>query len=527
MIELLQVYLRALGLCGQSLALGGAVFGLVALRPWLAREQDVERDVCRLLAMVAAGAGLAAACQAAGFVMVVAAAAGPDGWPLARAFETSLFHASLLRVAACLAAVGVAGLARLRPLALSRWLALVAVSTLAAAGAAFLSHATGRLEQRPLLLALDGAHQLAAGIWLGGLAHLLILLQGRAHRPWPGETLRRFTLLAQGAVITLAAAAVGLWLLYIGGPAAALGTAYGAMTLTKSVLFIGLLGLGALSFIAVRRVRADGEPPPPALGRLVEVEVGTAATLLFLAASLGSVPPAIDQVAERATLGEVVFRFTPRWPTLSTPSFTELAQASDLTVKDTPRTLQDSLWSEYNHNVSGLLVLVMGLLAMLERTGRARWAQAWPLLLVLLAAFLLLRSDPEAWPLGPQGFWQSLWDPEVLQHRILVVLPAVFGVFEWLVSTKRLSDRRLALVFPLVCAVGGALLLAHAHTLQNMKEAYLMEITHLPLAVLAIAAGWARWLELRLPGSQGTLAGRVWAPCIALVGLLLLFYREI
>jgi copper resistance protein D len=525
MIELLQVYLRALGLCGQSLAVGGAVFGLLALRPWLSRE-DMDPDVRRLLALTAAGAGLAAGSQAAGFVVVVAGAASPDGWPVARALETSLFHVSLLRVAACLAVIGLARLTRLRPLALSRWLALVAMSTLAAGSAAFLSHATGRLEHRPLLLALDAAHQLAAGIWLGGLAHLLVLLHGRAHRSWPGETLRRFTRLAQASVITLVAAAGGLWLLYIGVPAAALGTAYGAMTLTKSVLFIGLLGLGALSFVAVRRLRADAQPPPK-LGRLVEVEVGAAATVLFLAASLGSVPPAIDQVAERATLGEVVFRFTPRWPTLSTPSFTELAQASDLTVKDTPRTLQDSLWSEYNHNVSGLLVLAMGLLAMLERTGRARWARHWPLLFMGLAAFLLFRSDPEAWPLGPQGFWQSLRDPEVLQHRILVLLAAAFGAFEWLLGTGRLRDRRLALIFPLVCAVGGALLLAHAHTVQNVKDAYLMEITHLPLAVLAITAGWARWLELRLPGSQGKLAGRVWAPCIALVGLLLLFYREI
>jgi putative copper resistance protein D len=54
-----------------------------------------------------------------------------------------------------------------------------------------------------------------------------------------------------------------------------------------------------------------------------------------------------------------------------------------------------------------------------------------------------------------------------------------------------------------------------------------MEVTHLPLAVVGIVVGWSRWLELRLPERGGAMAGRVWAPCLALIGLLLLFYREI
>jgi putative copper resistance protein D len=527
MIALVQVYLRALGLVGQSVAIGGAVLGFLVLRRWLLRERDVERDIGRALGTVAMGAALAAACQVGSFLVVLASTAGPDGWPVTRALGTPLFFAALARVLLFGAVIATSALVRGSPRSRARWLALVALAAAATASAAWISHAVGRLDRGALLLALDAAHQLAAGVWVGSLVHLLVLAWRRASRPWPAEALRRFSLMAQGAVVTLAAAAVGLWFLYIGGPGAALGTAYGAMTLTKSVLFLGLLGLGALNFLAARRLRGDAHVPPLTLRRLVEVEVGAAVTVLFLAAALGSVPPAVDQMADRATLAEIAFRFTPRWPTLSTPSFTELAQASDLTDKEAPRTIQDSLWSEYNHNVSGLFVLAMGLLAVLERTGRASWARNWPLLFVGLGAFLLFRSDPETWPLGPQGFWQSLGDPEVLQHRLLGVLPAIFGVFEWLVRTGRLRDERLALVFPFVCAISGALLLAHAHTLQNIKEAYLMEVTHLPLAVVGIVVGWSRWLELRLPEREGAIAGRVWAPGLALVGLLLLFYREI
>jgi len=54
-----------------------------------------------------------------------------------------------------------------------------------------------------------------------------------------------------------------------------------------------------------------------------------------------------------------------------------------------------------------------------------------------------------------------------------------------------------------------------------------MEVTHLPLAVVGIVVGWSRWLELRLPGRDSAMAGRIWAPCLTLIGLLLLFYREI
>src|SRR2546426_255541 len=182
MTALIQVYLRALGLVGQSVAIGGAVLGLLVLRPWLA-----------LVALTAAGT----------------------------------------------------------------------------VSAAWISHAAGRLARGPLILTLDAVHQLAAGLWVGGLAHLLVLAWARASRPWPAETLQRFSRLAQGAVATLAAAAIGLWLLYIGGPGAALGTAYGAMTLTKGVLFLGLLGLGALNFFAVRRLRRDAGVPPLTLRRLV------------------------------------------------------------------------------------------------------------------------------------------------------------------------------------------------------------------------------------------------------------------
>jgi copper resistance protein D len=54
----------------------------------------------------------------------------------------------------------------------------------------------------------------------------------------------------------------------------------------------------------------------------------------------------------------------------------------------------------------------------------------------------------------------------------------------------------------------------------------LAELTHVPLALLAVAAGSARWVELRLPSADCRIPSLVWLLCFVLIGLLLLLYRE-
>src|SRR5262249_11424126 len=212
---------------------------------------------------------------------------------------------------------------------------------------------------------------------------------------------------------------------------------------------------------------------------------------------LTSLPPAIDVVPDRATLAEVGTRFTPRWPSLSSPPL----EALPIDDREAPRTDEDRAWSEYNHHVAGLVVLPMGLLAVGHGCGIG-WARHSPLVFLVLAALLFVVSDPGSWPIGPQGFWEGMADAEVLQHRLFVVLVVAFGVFEWMVRTRRLGAPRYALVFPMLAVVGGGLLLTHSHTLLNLKTEYLIEVTHAPLGMVALAIGWARWLEVGLPGAE-------------------------
>jgi putative copper resistance protein D len=522
----LDVLLRGLILSAQAVAVGGVCFVLLVLRASATRPGLDPPALSRSLGLTAGAAATLALGQALALGVELFMLLHDAAWPLGAALDTLYVQVSAVRVVVGVALAACALLLRRRDEADGlrsgpRW-AMVALALVLVGAAPWTSHAAARLESRGVLLLLDGVHQLAAALWVGGLVHLIAAAVRGRERPWPVPLLRRFSGLAMGSVAALVAGGVGLTLYYAPDRGALFGTAYGLMVMTKVVILGGLLTLGALNARAIRGM-ADGATADQAtLRRFVEVEVGLGLTVMFAAASLTSLPPAVDLTADRATVSEVATRLTPRLPALRSPSLAEMP----IDDPNAPRTDADRAWSEFNHHVAGLLVLAMGLLAVLHATTRVRWARHWPLIFMGLAAFMVVRNDPGSWPLGPEGFWQGMLVATVLQHRIFVLLVIAFGIFEWMVRTGRMPSRRAALVFPMLCAVGGALLLTHSHASQNLKDEFLLEVTHAPLGVMAMLVGWARWLELRLPAARQRVPGSVWAVGLALIGLLLIFYRE-
>lgn len=527
----LNVVLQGLGLAGLATAVGGVAYALLVLRPFDAPSRLRSLAVGRCLTLVAAGGLVLAAAQALILGLQPLALADETGALRLRAFFSTAFaQAGLARIALGITLAVAALLLRRKPGARAGWCVIGAVALFIGANSAWLSHAMGRLENRSILMALEVFHQVAAAVWVGGLIHLVafsLLRREPAEEAVASAVVARFSPLALACVGGLAAAGVALSFFYVDSIEGLFGTGYGVMILTKVVVLAGALVLAWLNLLVARRVRRRGGAVPPSLWWFVEAEVGLGVTLLLAAAALTSLPVAADVREDRGTLAEVGARFVPKVPTFSTPPIEDLlATAAPITDTLAERKRQEYQWSEFNHHVAGLFVFVMGLLAIVEGFRWARWARHWPLLFLGLAAFLFVRNDPRAWPLGPAGFWETMRLPDVLQHRLAVALIVSLALFEWAVRAGRLRARGWAYVFPLLCAAGGALLLTHSHALFNLKAEFLTEVTHSPLGVLGVFAGWARWLELRLPAPDNRKPGRVWAVAFVLVGALLLFYRE-
>jgi copper resistance protein D len=436
------------------------------------------------------------------------------------------FEAGVLASFAALAIV-----VMLRKDAVKSWALLSAVALLLAS-AVMTSHSTARLEGSAWPGAMTALHLVGVVVWMGGLPFLVLAVR-TAPEDISVAMVKRFSRLAILSVVVVAGSGAVLSLIYIDSWSGLYGTAYGFMVCTKIVLFAIALFLGAANkrIVSALPMRAIG-----GLRRLRtfgEAEIGIGFTVILAAASLTSQPPAID-LANRPTFDEIVQRFRPETPRLTTPPLAELSAPTPITQTDSSFLARepaqaslpaDIAWSEYNHHWAGIIVAGMGLLALMSRRYPSSLARHWPLMFLGLAVFLVLRADPENWPLGPRSFWQSFLVAEVAQHRLYALLIVLFAAFEWCVQNRRLTAQWPAMVFPLICAIGGALLLTHTHSLDNAKEELFAEMSHTPIAVAGAVAGWTRWLELRLPDRSAFL-GLIWPNCLIIVGLVLLFYRE-
>ena len=80
-----------------------------------------------------------------------------------------------------------------------------------------------------------------------------------------------------------------------------------------------------MNFLLVERLRANPETSVNRLRRFAEVEFGIGIAIFFAAASLTSVPPAIDLTQDRVSWQEIKQRNIPQWPSLRSPEHDSLA----------------------------------------------------------------------------------------------------------------------------------------------------------------------------------------------------------
>ena len=240
------------------------------------------------------------------------------------------------------------------------FLGVAALLPLAAAG-----HAAAVEPDTLRAIALDGLHVLGAGIWVGGLLPLALLLraaatdEGADARPYAVLAARRFSRAAVGIVLVLAATGTWLAITHVGNVAGLVGTSYGRLLLAKLALLVLALGLAALNrSVLLPRLGGDGPTVGrPAMRRLagfVAVEAGLALAILVIVAAMNVTPPARHEA--------------PGWPFTLRLSFAALEGRED----DATRAL------------IGSQIGVIGLVALI--TGLAIRAWRLPLAAVALAA---------------------------------------------------------------------------------------------------------------------------------------------
>jgi putative copper resistance protein D len=189
-------------------------------------------------------------------------------------------------------------------------------------------------------------------------------------------------------------------------------------------------------------------------------------------------------------------------------------------------------YSEFNHHLAGLFVLLIGFSEMAQalRSFSLGWARMLlPMALLGMAAFLLIWSDHQAWPIGPLSFAETFFgnDHEILQHKIYGFLALTVGLIELYRRLDRLTHVSWLVPLPLFAMIGGIMLFAHSHGAHPAAQKIAMH--HAVMGTLAVSAGSSKLASAWRGVFMGWSRSRwetIWAGLILLIGLQLLFYSE-
>jgi hypothetical protein len=190
--------------------------------------------------------------------------------------------------------------------------------------------------------------------------------------------------------------------------------------------------------------------------------------------------------------------------------------------------------SEFNHHLAGLLVFLACIFVFAEEflTGSWPWARyVWPICFLMAGLFVLVYSDLEIWPFGPQTPWYALThSTEDLQHKAFAAILLSLGYVELQRARGRLNGAWAATFFPLVAFAGAILLLFHVHggdmsapnAMETMQH---IEKQHHWFAAAGFGIAVTKWLA-EIPQRWQPIFRRTWPALLGILGILLMFYAE-
>lgn len=284
------------------LLFGVALFGLYSLKG----QERMSGAVLPFRSMLAGTALLGAVLSVASMVMMASAMSGESDFAELRPhiemmlFETDVGLAWMVRIVALV----VAGLAvMLRAPGFSLWLTAVAGSA-ALASLAWSGHgAMDEGSRRYWHFAVDIAHLLAAGAWLGALLAFALMakinaLQTEARLRLLARAVNRFEAIGAAIVVIITVTGVVNYLFIVGPKLDEVFlSTYGILLFIKVGLFAGMLVLAALNRFHLgpflERSLRDGQytVAANALRRSVLVELAAAVVIVGLVAWLGTLSP--------------------------------------------------------------------------------------------------------------------------------------------------------------------------------------------------------------------------------------------
>jgi copper transport protein len=192
-------------------------------------------------------------------------------------------------------AMAIIALARPRP----ESMAFLGVATAVALLAVALSGHAAAESPEWLQVGVQFLHLVAVGIWIGGLAWLLLAIRGA-----PSEerraSVRAFSSIALYALAVTVATGIGRAWVEVGGWHALFDTSFGIALLVKSSFVVVLVALGALNrYRNVPRMEAPN-PRMRRVRRTVGWEVVVAVAVLAATAVLAELPPSVYVAAATA-----------------------------------------------------------------------------------------------------------------------------------------------------------------------------------------------------------------------------------
>ncbi len=217
--------------------------------------------------------------------------------------STPIGHALIWRGGAIFVA-GLAFALATRSVGRSARLALVIAGAAAAGGVFAHVHAGHAAASEPgwRNIASQFVHVLAAGVWIGGLAALLLGIRGAPSED-KARAIRRFSAAAGIAILVVAITGTVRAIAEIGTWDGLFSSTYGRLVIAKAALIIGLATLGAINrYRNVPRAGSD----PSGLRRVSRAELALAGLALAAAAGLASTSPPADASATAVPTDRIV-----------------------------------------------------------------------------------------------------------------------------------------------------------------------------------------------------------------------------